>query len=66
MTVKERTLWEQAVRVLRQNSVTTTVAVEAPRVEQILARARESAAMRAGARSEDSHYVTSFHTTRRV
>jgi hypothetical protein len=43
MTAKERTLWEQAVRVLRQNSVTTTVTVEAPRVEQVLARARELA-----------------------
>ena len=35
MTAKERTLWEQAVRVLKQNSVTTTVTVEAPRVEQV-------------------------------
>jgi len=58
MTAKERTLWEQAVRVLRQNSVTTTVAVEAPRVEQVLARARELAelaAMRGGLQSEGSH-----------
>lgn len=66
MTAKERTLWEQAVRVLRQNSVTTTVAVEAPRVEQILARARESAAIRGGARSEGSPYSPSLHTIRRV
>jgi hypothetical protein len=43
MTAKERNLWEQAARVLRQNSVTTTVAVDAPRVEQILARAWELA-----------------------
>jgi len=43
MTAKERNLWEQAARVLRQNSVTTTVAVDAPRVEQVLARAWELA-----------------------
>ncbi len=28
MTAKERTLWEQAVRVLRQNNVTTSLAVD--------------------------------------
>ncbi len=44
MNDKERTLWEQAVRILRQNSVTTittttTVAVDVPRVEQMLNRA---------------------------
>jgi hypothetical protein len=66
MTAKERTLWEQAVRVLTQNSVTTTVAVEAPRGEQILARARELAAMRGGAPSEGSPYSPSLHTIRRV
>ena len=44
MTAKERNLWEQAARVLRQNSVTTTtVAVDAPRGEQVLARAWELA-----------------------
>ena len=44
MTAKERNLWEQAARVLRQNSVTTTtVAVDAPRAEQVLARAWELA-----------------------
>ena len=41
---KERTVWERAVRILRQNSVatittTTTVAVDVPRVEQMLNRA---------------------------
>ena len=43
MTAKEKNLWEQAARVLRQNSVTTTVAVETPRAEQVLARAWELA-----------------------
>ena len=43
MTARESTLWEQAVRVLTQNSVTTTVAVDAPRAEQVLARAWELA-----------------------
>jgi hypothetical protein len=44
MTAKERNLWEQAARVLRQNSVTTTtVSVDAPRAEQVLARAWELA-----------------------
>lgn len=37
MTAKERTLWEQAVRVLRQNSVSTTV--DAPRAEQVVTNA---------------------------
>ena len=46
MTARETTLWEQAVQVLRHNSVTTTVAVETPRAEQVLARARERAVMR--------------------
>ena len=40
MTAKERTLWEQAVRVLRQNSVIPTVAVDTPRAERMLTRAR--------------------------
>ena len=44
MTAKERTLWEQAVRVLRQNSITTTVTVETPKAERVLARASERAA----------------------
>ncbi len=46
MTAKERTLWEQAVRVLRQNSVATTVAVETPRAEWVLAKARKRATSR--------------------
>ncbi len=42
MTARERTLWEQAVRVLQQNTVTTTVAGETPRVERVLfTRVRE-------------------------
>lgn len=36
MTARERTLWEQAVRVLQQNTVTTTVAGETARVERVL------------------------------
>jgi hypothetical protein len=55
MTAKERTLWEQAVQVLRHNSVTTTVAVETPRAEQVLTRARERAVMRGEAHFEGSH-----------
>ena len=47
MPAKERTLWEQAVRVLQQNSVTTTV-VDALRAEQVLARARSGLHHRAG------------------
>jgi hypothetical protein len=39
MTAKERTLWQQAVWVLRQNSI-GTVAVDVPRVERMVARAR--------------------------
>jgi hypothetical protein len=44
MSEKERTIWEQAVRVLRQNSVTTIITVEPPRAQQVLAKARERAA----------------------
>jgi hypothetical protein len=40
MTAKERTLWEQAVRVLRQNSVTTTAA-GTPKATREVATARE-------------------------
>ena len=36
MTAKERMLWEQAVRVLQQNTVTPTVAAETPRVRRLL------------------------------
>jgi hypothetical protein len=61
MTARESTLWEQAVRVLTQNSVTTTVAVEAPRAEQVLARARERAVMRGGAHFEGSHQRGYWH-----
>jgi hypothetical protein len=44
MTARERTLWEQAVRVLKQNTITTTVAGETPRVERVLfTRVREGA-----------------------
>ena len=46
MSAKEKALWEQAVRVLRQNSVTTTVRVEPPRAEQVLAMASQRLAMR--------------------
>jgi hypothetical protein len=47
MTARERTLWEQAVRVLQQNTVTTTVAVEIPRAEPVsFLRARGRATSR--------------------
>lgn len=36
MTARERTLWEQAVRVLQQNTVTTTVASETSRAQRVL------------------------------
>ena len=36
MTARERTLWEQAVRVLQQNTVITPVAGETARVERVL------------------------------
>ncbi len=42
MTDKERTMWEQAVQVLRRNSVTTST--KPPEVKQVLAKARERAA----------------------
>jgi hypothetical protein len=44
MSEKERTLWEQAVRVLRRNSVTIVSTVEPPGAQQALAKARERAA----------------------
>jgi hypothetical protein len=44
MTAKQRTMWEQAVRVLRCNTVTLTVDVESRKAERVLARARERAA----------------------
>lgn len=40
MTARERMVWEQAVRVLRQNSVTATVPVEPPEAQRVLAKAR--------------------------
>ena len=46
MTVKERPVWEQAVRVLRQNSVSAAVPVEPPGAQRVLAKARERARMR--------------------
>jgi hypothetical protein len=39
MSAKERTLWEQAVKVLQQNSITTTTVVYAPRAEPVAAKA---------------------------
>jgi hypothetical protein len=44
MTERERMVWEQAVQVLRRNSVTATVTVEPPEAQRVLARARERAA----------------------
>ena len=46
MSEKERTIWEQAVRVLSQNSVTTSINVEPLEAQQVLAKARERAASR--------------------
>jgi hypothetical protein len=46
MTARERMVWEQAVRVLRQNSVTATVPVEPPGAQRVLAKARERARTR--------------------
>lgn len=44
MSEKDRTLWEQAVRVLRRNSVTTISTAEPPEARQALVKARERAA----------------------
>jgi hypothetical protein len=43
MTARERIVWEQAVRVLRQNSVTAATPVEPPGAHRVLAKARERA-----------------------
>ena len=45
MTAKQRTMWEQAVRVIRRNTVTHTVDVESRKAERVLVRARERAAL---------------------
>jgi hypothetical protein len=45
MTARERMMWEQAVQVLKQNSVTTTAPVKPPRAQGVLAKARERAAL---------------------
>ena len=55
MSAKERALWEQAVRVLRQNSVTSNVSVQTPtRAEQVLAMACQRLAMRGVPQREGS------------
>ena len=51
MTANERTLWEQAVLVLRQNTVTTTVAVGAPKAEHATAKAHKQTGSRQALRS---------------
>ena len=43
MSEKERTLWEQAVRVLMYSSVTTVISVEPRGAQRVLAKAREQA-----------------------
>ena len=43
MTARERMLWEQAVRLLRQNSVTAAITIEPPGAQRVLAKARERA-----------------------
>ena len=49
MTARERIVWEQAVRVLRQNSVTAPAPVEPPGSQRILTKARERARTRSKA-----------------
>ena len=46
MSDKERTMWEQAVQVLRRNSVTANVTGEHLEAQRVLAKAREQAASR--------------------
>jgi hypothetical protein len=46
MTARERIVWEQAVRVLRQNSVVAAVPAEPPGAQRILTKARERARIR--------------------
>jgi non-canonical (house-cleaning) NTP pyrophosphatase len=43
MTARERIVWEQAVRVLRQNSVIATVPGKPLGAQRVLAKARERA-----------------------
>jgi hypothetical protein len=45
MTTREKTIWEQAVRVLRSNTVSATITGEHPRgAKRALAKPREQAA----------------------
>lgn len=46
MTARERMVWEQAVRVLRQNSVSATAPVEPPEAQRLLMKARARARTR--------------------
>ena len=46
MTARERIVWEQAVRVLRQKSVVAAVPAEPPGSQRILTKARERARIR--------------------
>jgi hypothetical protein len=48
MTARDRMVWEQAVRVLRQNSVTTTATVELPGAQRVLAKRPASGRLRGG------------------
>ena len=41
MTARERMLWKEAVRVLRQNSVTAAIIIEPPGAQRVLAQTRE-------------------------
>lgn len=43
MTARERTMWEQAVRVLKRNTVTNTITVEPSEAKRVLAKARQRA-----------------------
>jgi hypothetical protein len=42
MTARERMVWEQAVRVLRQNSVTVPAPVEPPGAQRVLTEGRRA------------------------
>jgi len=61
MTAKERTLWEQAVRVLKQNRVTPTVDTPTAQRQRVTAHTGAAVQRRQGQRlsvAEPSHLVT--------
>ena len=60
MTARERTMWEQAVQVLKQNTVTNTITVELPEAKLVLAKARVCAALRRRRARENPEYRLSL------